>query len=106
MRNLGLMALMWQGCLSFDQAGEQWDAWVAAHSTCEIADDCVVVYTDCPLGCWTAVAAAHAAEAAQVSDDLVNRVEAGGASCAYDCLQAGEPTCDAGQCTVGALQEF
>ena len=97
------ISLLLSGCLSFDAAGERWDAWVDEHNSCEIADDCVVVYTSCPLGCWTTVNASFEDEAHEVADDLVRRVEAGGANCAYDCAQNGAPTCEAGTCQVDAL---
>lgn len=91
---------LWAGCLSMEGADRRWEEWVAEHDDCAAPEDCVVVYTECPLGCWTAVAAEHEQAAIDEAESLVAAVERGGRSCAYDCLVAGEPECVDGACVV------
>lgn len=92
-------------CLSMDGAKDRWLAWVADHDDCEVADDCVVVYTECPLGCWSAVNAEYEAEAQREADDLVQAYERGGRACAYDCLAAGPAACTDGRCTASGATD-
>lgn len=88
------------GCLSEDRAQDRWEAWVAEHATCEQPEDCAVVYTECPLGCFTAVNVEFVDEAERVSDRLIDRYEVGGRACVYSCLPAGPVDCEAGACVV------
>jgi len=89
------------GCISGDRIDQKWDDWVSENSSCEVDDDCALVYPGCPLGCFTAVSADAVEDAEAKADDLIRRYELGGRSCDYDCMHAGEPICDAGTCAVG-----
>ena len=95
-RWFALLALV--GCVTEQGIQDRWDAWVEDHGACEVPEDCAVVYPGCPLGCYEAVAAEHAAEAEEVADRLIRRYELGGRACAYDCVEAPPLTCDAGTC--------
>jgi hypothetical protein len=89
------------GCLPASEQSiqEEWEEWVAEHDTCAVAEDCVLVYPGCPLGCWAAVSVDAEQEATDLAADLIDDYERGGASCDYSCVQA-EATCDAGTCAV------
>lgn len=99
-----MRAIVWLsvlvGCASEEAIQEDWDAFVAEHQSCEVAEDCVVIYPGCPLGCFVAVSADAEQEAIDEAEKLISRYERGGRVCMYDCLAAGEPTCDAGVCAV------
>ena len=84
------------GCLTEDSVREEFDA--ANH--CETAEECVVIYPDCPLGCWTVV---NASEEDRIRD-LVESFhdQQTGERCMYDCPAHSEPTCDNGACVVEA----
>lgn len=89
------------GCISADRAGEQWDDWVDQHSSCEVDEDCALIYPGCPLGCADAVAAEYLEDAEEEADDLIRRYERPGRGCDYSCMPVGDPYCDAGTCAVG-----
>lgn len=92
--------LLLAGCLSSEGASEQWAAWVDDHNACEQVSDCVIVYTECPLGCASAVHADFEDEAEEEADRLVRRYESGGRSCAYDCREPGDLVCEADGCQI------
>jgi hypothetical protein len=98
---LFLAPVLFTGCLSADRAGEKWDDWVADHSTCEVDDDCALVYPGCPLGCADAVSADDLEAAEAMADELISRYELPGRGCDYSCVPVGDPYCDAGACAVG-----
>jgi hypothetical protein len=98
---IAALAFSFTGCLTAEQAREDWDEHVAQSNECTADEDCVVIFTDCPLGCFTAVRAELADACSERADDLVAAYEASGARCAYDCAIAGDPYCDAsGRCEV------
>jgi len=102
-KGLMVVLLAATGCASEERIQDQWDDWVDENNTCEVADDCALVYPGCPLGCFTAVSADAVDAADEKADDLIRRYELGGRACDYDCMAAGEPVCDAGVCAVGVL---
>jgi hypothetical protein len=97
------LPLLLGGCATMEGLEQRWEAWVADHNACEVDEDCVIVSTECPLGCWTAVAAEHEQAAIDKAEGLVRQYEMGGRACAYDCIAVGTPTCDAGACTAAAI---
>ena len=92
--------LLLVACATEEGIQARWDSFVEDHRACETAEDCVLVYPGCPLGCYEAVAAEHAEEAEVYADRLIGRYEAFGRSCAYDCVEPPDPTCDAGACAA------
>ena len=77
-----------------------WNAFLSQNQSCEADTDCVVVYPGCPLGCYAAVSASSEAAANAEADRLIAKYERGGRACAYGCVEAGEPVCSAGMCTL------
>lgn len=106
MRLLALCVFMTGCAISDERAEERWDDWVDANNSCETADDCVVVYPGCPLGCFTAVSADSEQASRDEAERIVSAYERGGRSCDYDCIGAQPPTCDDGVCSVLPEEEF
>jgi hypothetical protein len=60
---LALGAAVLAACApSEEEIQREFDDVVAGANACETADECVLVYPDCPLGCFVAVNAANADE--------------------------------------------
>lgn len=88
------------GCASIRDLNLKWDEWVDENNSCEVDEDCALIYPGCPLDCYTAVSADAVGEAEEKVEDLIRRYERDGSSCTFDCSIAGEATCDAGVCEV------
>lgn len=99
-RALACTALL-AGCISADTADERWQAWLDEHDSCEVAEDCVVIYPGCPLGCTAAVAAEHEQDAVDEAARLIKSYERAGRACDYDCALSGPAECESGSCVVG-----
>jgi hypothetical protein len=92
------------GC-SEEVVTQDWETFVAENNACEVAEDCVVVFPGCPLGCFDAVNKEAEEAANQKAEELIGLYEAGGRACAYGCLAHDAPTCEAGKCSVQASEE-
>lgn len=79
----------------------EFDAFVERNNACTQADECVVVYPGCPLGCFVAVNETRADATRDKASALVDEYESGGQACAYDCMAPGAPRCESGHCRVG-----
>ncbi len=107
MMRFWILCTVMGGCaISSERAEERWDESVDANNSCETADDCVVVYPGCPLGCFTAVSADAEQQATAEAQSIVDAYERGGRSCEYDCLGSLPPTCDAGVCNAAPDDKF
>ncbi|MFH1809349.1 MAG: hypothetical protein ABIJ09_11435 [Pseudomonadota bacterium] len=98
----GLLAVT--ACRSTDQLGADFDAYVEENASCQSADACAVIFTECPLGCFHAVRTDRVEQVRQRADELVAEYEMWGQACAYDCVMAGEPSCQDGLCHVESLE--
>jgi hypothetical protein len=73
---------------------------------CAAADECVVIFPGCHVGCWAVV---NVAEEGRIQDlvdsydDQQNLLE--GPECLIDCDLHTEPTCDGGECVVETFTE-
>jgi hypothetical protein len=76
------------------------DAFVADANACQAADECTVVFTDCPLGCFVAVRADRKSDVEAEAARLTKLYRSSGQSCAYDCVTPGEVSCVAQRCSV------
>jgi hypothetical protein len=74
-------------------------AYVAAHDQCATVTDCVLVFPDCPLGCYAAVnvGAKDAAEAKAAA--LVAEYRQDHGTCVYEC-SAAIADCVANHCVI------
>jgi hypothetical protein len=97
-----ILLVLVAGCADEERLNARWDAFVADHAACEVAEDCALVYPGCPLGCFNAVNVAFVDEAEAEAARLVRAYERWGRACVYDCAAAGPPTCDDGRCAVEA----
>ncbi len=88
------------GCASEEQIQARWESFLDENTSCEVAEDCALVSPGCPLGCATAVRADAVDEAEELAARLIRQYEAGGRSCAYDCVAFEGVTCDAGRCAL------
>ncbi len=88
------------GCLSADQANERFDEWLADHDSCDVPEDCALIYPGCPLGCAVAVRAESEGDATDKAESLIRRYESGGRSCDYDCMADEGVDCVEGVCAV------
>lgn len=98
---LALLVSSGISCANEEKVSQQWDDYVDEHNSCAAPSDCAVIYPGCPLGCWAAVSSDSVGEAQAKAQQLIDRYERGGRSCAYGCVSTGEVTCEAGRCTVG-----
>lgn len=96
---LGMVAASLAACASEEKLQAEWDGFVAEHATCEVPEDCVLVYPGCPLGCADAIQSDAAQEATELAAKLVSRYERGGRACDYKCL-AFTADCQAGTCVA------
>ena len=109
MRNTGCVALavttalagILSACVTEEAGQERWEAWVEDHDSCDVVEDCVVIFPGCPLGCFEAVAAEHEEAAVQRAERIIASIPG---TCVYDCIGAGEPTCENGQCQVSGRE--
>lgn len=101
---LSAFALLASACATEESIQEDWDAFVAEHSSCRVDADCALVYPGCPLGCFDAIRADAVEEADALADDLIGEWELGGTrNCEYDCVAPSAPYCDPdGKCAVDA----
>lgn len=91
------------GCVTEAQIQADFDAHVAENSECTVDAECVVIWPGCPLGCFAAVHVDAADECISYANGRIDAWEAGGQSCVYDCIGAGEPYCDEGRCAVDPI---
>lgn len=94
-----LLALGLSAC-SAESVKRDFDAFAADANSCQAADECTVVFTDCPLGCFVAVRADRKSDVEAEASRLTKLYRASGQSCAYDCVMPGEVTCTAQRCAV------
>jgi hypothetical protein len=76
---------------------EELRAYVASRRSCAVAEDCVVVPTECPFGCGISVARSEAVGIKQKVEALSSRYAAKHA-CAYQCFAMTGTTCRHGKC--------
>lgn len=76
---------------------EELRAYVAPRRSCAIAEDCVVVPTDCPFGCGISVARSEA-EGIKQKVEALSRRYAAKSACAYQCSATTGATCRHGRC--------
>jgi hypothetical protein len=76
---------------------EELRAYVAPRRSCAVAEDCVVVPTNCPFGCGISVARSEAEGIEQRVEALSGRYAAKNA-CAYECSATTGATCRHGRC--------
>lgn len=89
------------GCAREEGLQEDWQTFLSEHQTCAVDEDCAVVFPGCPLGCGDVVQSSALDDAEALAETLLRRYERGGRSCAYDCIQLGDPYCaDDGQCAL------
>ncbi len=87
-------------CATATSVQQRWDRFLADRDTCEVEEDCTLVYSGCPLGCYDPVAVDHLEEAEAFAETLIGRYEAAGHSCTFGCPVPPEVTCAAGRCVV------
>lgn len=63
---------------------------------CKTAQQCTVLYTECPLGCYHAVAKTALPALSRLAEKLVN--ENRSRACAYDCLPPAQLACQNERC--------
>lgn len=91
------------GCRRSDEELQQdLDAFVAERNSCQADEDCVVVYTECPLGCGHAVTVGEEEEVSAHADALVLEAGMSGQVCAYDCLELFARCDSSGHCQAVA----
>ena len=78
----------------------EFNEFLSSRDDCETSDQCVLVLTECPLGCYHAVNARYATSVERKARELVDDYESGGRACAYGCLQAFGAVCEVGSCVV------
>lgn len=101
--SLAAIAVACAGCARSEADVQQEFAdVVASANACSEAAECVMVSPGCPLGCFVAVNASHEDEVEAKAQDLIDSYQAGGRSCAYDCVAPGPLVCAEGHCAVGA----
>jgi hypothetical protein len=77
---------------------EELRAFVAARRGCTTDADCALLFSPCVFRCDIPVAAGHAAEVTAKLEELKQRYEAQGFSCAHKCRRASAVACDQGSC--------
>lgn len=85
------------GCLTEDSVRAEFDD----ANYCETAEECVVIYPGCPLGCWAEINEAEVGRINDLVDDY--HAQQSGTECLYDCPAHSEPICDNGRCVVESL---
>lgn len=101
-RTWGVLVLLLAACApSEKEVKAEFEAFVSARNRCEAAADCVLVDTDCPLGCFIAVHSQHARAVRDKARELVDDYERGGEACDYGCAQAPPIECRTGRCFPG-----
>ncbi len=83
---------------SEEEIKKEFAEYVATRKACATDDDCVLAWTDCPLGCGTAVSLEHQSDVERKARELIEDYESGGQSCVYDCM-ALTAVCADGSCT-------
>lgn len=73
--------------------------FVADKRACAVDADCVLASTGCPLGCGTAVAAAHRAAVEAKARELIAEYQSDGQRCDYDCVPV-DARCVSSLCTA------
>ena len=100
--SLGLLAI---ACLTLggryllESPTERFQNALQEARTCTDVSQCSVLYTECPLGCYHAVATTHLPELSTMAEELVTAYRETDKVCAYDCLAPPPLICVAGQCT-------
>ena len=95
---LAVFSLVSCGARSEDEIQGEFDDFVEKNNECSAAADCVIVGADCPLGCWVAVNESRVSAVQSKARELIDEYESEGRACDYNCVQAANPTCEAGHC--------
>lgn len=86
-----------------EQIQSEWDLWLGQHNSCEVVEDCAVVYAGCPLGCGDGVRAEDVSAGEARAAELIRAWSGGYQNCAYDCL-AVELSCTDSRCITEPVE--
>jgi hypothetical protein len=89
---------------SEEEVRADFDEFLTTRTACASADECVLVYPGCPLGCAVAVHRDFETETRSRAAELIDDYESGGRACAYDCL-AMQAACSSGRCEAVPLEQ-
>jgi hypothetical protein len=78
----------------------EFNDFLSSRDNCESADQCVLVSTECPLGCYHAVNATYATAVERKARELVDDYQSAGRGCAYSCIRVHGAVCEAGSCVI------
>lgn len=95
-----MFGLLLISCASEESLQSDWDAFTAEHQTCEVDEDCILVYPGCPLPCVDVISSDAVTEATQLANELVAKYEKLGRNCQYECAAYGTAYCDGGLCDI------
>lgn len=97
-----LFFLTFMGCGESAESAESidadWKVFVADNNTCQSADQCVVVFPGCPLGCGTAVSKSAENEAIIEAGELIRSYQRDGRACNYGCVETPAVVCESNAC--------
>ncbi len=65
---------------------------------CQVKDDCMVAFFDCPFGCGSYI---HKDEQARLQAMVDEYQKPAMSRCMYDCMKPPEPDCVSGRCVAG-----
>jgi len=71
---------------------------ISNASYCTSDDDCTILQTTCPLGCYHAVPKDQLDTLHATADRLLRRYEILHKTCAYDCMAPADVVCQANRC--------
>jgi hypothetical protein len=100
---LALVVVVACSPLTEEETSALFKQYVATANGCREASECTVIFTECPLGCFTAVRRDRKADVEGKAQELVARYRGSGGGCIYSCAQPGALTCEEGTCRVAAL---
>ena len=84
---------------------EKFDEALHNAQQCAVAEDCTVMYTECPFGCSHPVATDALPELTTLAKKLVKEHRKRAKACAYDCGKAPPVVCQARRCTFAESKE-
>jgi len=96
-----IIALILSACApSAEEIRSDFQEKLAECVSCEKAEECVIIYPGCPLGCHVAVNIEFSEELNEYAKSLIADYERGGASCNYGCLAPGAVVCTENTCQI------
>jgi hypothetical protein len=72
---------------------EKWNSELEASNECQTDDQCTVINTECPLGCFAYVNIEHKDRLVKLAKDLKNNFSRCGTDCSYSCIPPDRPVC-------------